>query len=228
MISFELFVGKASHSYGMHVVDEALNYMPRNHTASRVVNSFTNRFNLRRAAKNSKDKRVNFLTTLPGIPGSGKSTFLVHFPFSKEYHDYAEMRAETEGGLKQPIIGVFTFNSAMDHGGVSLGLRIIYGALQMSSNMTESWKDFYTRHAKKRNMSAKEAHTLLRTTFGQDRLILIGVDKVKNLESLVKEKSIMKELGKLPNQDGHTDVLVSSLNPVHIKELVSSSGRRID
>ena len=224
---YDLYIDKASHRYGQHVVKEGLKYIPRNETARSVIKSFTDRFNLRRERGDSPGKNFNSLTTLPGIPGSGKSTFLVNFPYSKEYHAYAEMRGETEGGLKQPIISVFTFNDLTGDDDFSIPLRIIYGALQMSSNMTESWEDFYTRHADEPNMEVYNALTLLRKVFGEDRLIYIGIDELEKVGSFEEQKHILWRIGNILS-DGRTDILVSSFSPAHIHELTMQFGRMID
>lgn len=39
---------------------------------------------------NEADKQNNRFTTISGSPGIGKSTFLCHFPESKEYREYCK------------------------------------------------------------------------------------------------------------------------------------------
>jgi len=80
---------------------------------------------LRSSSNAPKDKINNQLIAVPGAPGSGKSTFLKHFPASQAYTNYIAERSSAEPA----IISSITFNSCMSSVVNALGLRILYGTL---------------------------------------------------------------------------------------------------
>ena len=74
------------------------------------------------------DKMLNPLIAIPGSPGSGKSTFIVHFPESAAYKQYLQ-----DTHRPAAIVSSLTFNSAMDRKSPKIndvGLRIIYGGMR--------------------------------------------------------------------------------------------------
>lgn len=207
-------------------MSQALNFVPRDGTAAAVVQCFRNRMVERNKAHNPTDKRNNNLLTLPGTPGSGKSSFMAEFPFSAQFKQYAKARQQDEGLDHTPLVALFTFNSGMGYPhDVAIGLRIIYGVLRWTGS-TEMWKDFYDRHAHSKDLNAADAVAVLRQAFGDNRLILIGVDELsKTGES---SKDIMQQLCVVLDNDGRTDVLVSTLSPAYIRELLNGTQRDID
>jgi hypothetical protein len=68
-----------------HIVQENLPYKNRSIENINIVSLFEYRYQNR---NRSSDKNKNRLTSIPGSPGSGKSTFLTHFPESVEYKNY--------------------------------------------------------------------------------------------------------------------------------------------
>jgi hypothetical protein len=68
-----------------HIVTENLQYRNRLAENENIVELFDSRQSNR---KDSRDKSKNPLTSIPGSPGSGKSSFLSHFPESVEYKSY--------------------------------------------------------------------------------------------------------------------------------------------
>jgi len=75
-----------SSTCGSHIVDEYFSYISRDDEATNVVNLKRDRQEKRLFdAKESNDMRNNPLIVVPGNPGSGKSTFLIHFPASQAY-----------------------------------------------------------------------------------------------------------------------------------------------
>lgn len=206
---------------------QKLNFVPRHGAAKSVVQCFRNRLKSRSEGTSPEDKCNNKLLTLLGTPGSGKSTFLAEFPKSTQYEHYAEGRAKDEGLDLPPLVALLTFNSGgMDNPNVpAIGLRIIYGALRMTGS-SEEWKDFYTTHARSKDLSAVDAVAMLRKAFCDNRLILIGVDELSKAGE--SSQNIMQQLGVVLNNDGRTDVLVSSLNPTYIRELLTGSQRNIE
>eukprot|EP01031_Cornospumella_fuschlensis_P025254 gene25254-30497_t len=65
----------------------------------------------------SHDKSDNPLIAIPGSPGVGKSTFLVHLPDSQPYKEYLAQLYQKSGlPAKPPIVVPFIFNSEMSRG----------------------------------------------------------------------------------------------------------------
>ena len=105
--------------YGGHIVAEAFEYTGRDEEEKELVKFCELRQEFRAGIK---DKSWNPLITVPASPGSGKSTFLVHFPQSRHFQNYCN-------GLS-PIVCTLTFNYEMQYADDILGLRIIYGTLR--------------------------------------------------------------------------------------------------
>ena len=76
-------------SGGSHIVAQEFPYIGRDAEAEDVVQFMEARQGLRQSGSESlSDKAKNPLIALPGSPGVGKSTFLVHFPITAAYRRY--------------------------------------------------------------------------------------------------------------------------------------------
>jgi len=178
------------------------------------------------------DKSNNKLIALPGCPGIGKSTFMVHFPDSDAYQGYVQEISDVS-----PIVSPISFNSAMGGNGTCFGLRILYGTAACmvisGTNMKQmsTWSDFYTIFGKYKDMSAPQAISLLRKVYGELRRLLLIVDeisKAKIFKMDVEDELVMRQIGVVLDTDSNTDVLVSALSPQYINTLVSNSNRGIE
>lgn len=179
-------------------------------------------------------KGYNRLNALPGVPGCGKSAFLAHFPYSTAYNDYWKQRQNVSVlpvSTEKPLISILSFNTGMDYnpGEQSLGLRIIYGALKSTSiQFAVSWQLFHEEYKSLRDLRAIKAVNLLRMVFGNTRLFFIGVDEISKTMDTAIAEDIISQLGVVLNLEIHTDVLVSSLHPAYIKDLVTGSNRAVN
>ena len=204
--------------------------MHREETVQAIVSLMNQRQALRRNTKRPEDKMLNSLIAIPGIPGIGKSTLLAHLFYSSSIQWYV---GKWDDGLK-PIVSLFTFNSAMSssEAGVALGLRILFGALCASFGWTESWPSFCGRHFARKDMTAGNAVKLLHDTFGSDRRIFIGVDEISKIDEIrdpkMDAKKVMSDLCRVLDNDGSTDLVVSSLTPSYLKDLLTGSQRVIN
>ena len=95
------------------------------------------------------DKQVNHLTVLSNSPGTGKSTAMMHFPLSAAYKSYHRRRTFDNMeplwvNADPPIVCALTFNSAMQAGPRSLGMRMLFGAMAaMGCGYGLHWNKFY-------------------------------------------------------------------------------------
>ena len=219
-----------------HIVQEFLQHVPRQGLDGLITSSLDKRFRLAKAKPSGRaDKSVNHVSALPGTPGSGKSTELVHYPESRAYRAYVEdRRACTVELLKvshqEPIVSILTFNGVMEGGPQSLGLRIIFGMLRsmgMISSTSDiyNWTAFHKHFHESAEMDGMQAVTVIRAAFGEDRLIFIGVDEIGMCP---QDQKIMRDLGAILTIDGNTDVLITALTPAYVDNLVTGSRRRID
>lgn len=206
--------------------------MSRDNNCERAVRLMQERQRLRTVhSTNSiaaRDKSSNRLIALPGCKGIGKSTFMAHFPESPEFTNYVIQRSK-----ESPIVAPLSFNSAMNGGGSMLGLRILYGALaSMVTNSVSqsmiSWTDFYGSLLKFNDLSAIQAISILRSAYGLSRPVLILVDEISKAGSEEVGKEVMKQIGVVLDDDGNTDVIVSSLSPNYVETLLSGSNRDIE
>jgi hypothetical protein len=165
------------------------------------------------------------LLTFVGVPGSGKSTFLVHLPFSPQYLSYWKARQMDDkypASSDRPLISLITFSGemAMCHADEAAPfLRIIYGILKSSSAPVEKWSDFYKAFSSLNKFSAYGAVPLLHNVFGKDRLILIGVDDIELVEEAYGEKAVKyvtSQLRSVLESDIYTDVLLAGLPPSNL------------
>lgn len=103
----------------------------------------------------------------------------------------------------------------MNGGGDRLGMRIIFGAIHAMGLSEEiKWQDFSENVE---DTSANKAVKFLRSVFGSERPVLLLVDELGKAED---DKDVMKQLGEVSDFDGNTHVLVSSLSPGYIYDLV--------
>mmetsp|Transcript_12603 Transcript_12603/g.20961 ORF Transcript_12603/g.20961 Transcript_12603/m.20961 type:complete len:422 (+) Transcript_12603:161-1426(+) len=205
------------------IVNQAFPYIERVEDAEMVTKSLVGRFTQRAQAEERTDKIINHLTALPGAPGIGKSTFMVHYPESESYKQYCQEYYPTNPA---PIVSTVIFNSGMGGGPSSIGLRILYGAavaMGIIDKLTLSWRHFaksFSNQAEQLERAGK-AVDILRRLFGDERPILILIDELSQSADDVK---IMKSLGNVLASYGNTDILVSSLSPQYVSGLLTSLG----
>jgi hypothetical protein len=216
----------SSRKYGGHIVKQYLPYINREEANKNIVNYFKERRKARSDDTTGIDKSLNPLIAIPGSPGSGKSTFFVHFPDSNEYKDYC--KGDNNESLS-PIVSTLTFNGEMNNYPVSFGLRILYGAARSMTLIDETvkWSEF-TKEVGIDDIEADDAVQLLRRVFGKDRPILILVDEVSKAVKFSQDcdTKIMRQIGDLLDNDGNTDVIMSSLSPNYVETLVTTNSQR--
>jgi hypothetical protein len=206
-------------------VAEKFNYLIREDETKEVIDAFVYRKEMRRNAGDefAQDKCNNPLTALPGSPGIGKSTFLTHFPLSKNYLSFA-------GSLS--IVSTLTFNSNMDAMRDefkidNLGLRIFYGSLKAMGVIHHvSWYDFlikYTDAKKFETLTVYDSIEFLQIFFGKERKIYIGVDEIQKAKN---PKEVMNQLGSILNTFEFVDILVTAISPEVISKLTTKSRQR--
>jgi len=215
------------------IVDEFFKYEEREVESTLVVNDFKRRQKERSASTKKANKSINPVVAIPGAPGSGKSTFLAHFPDSKEYLKYCK--------TQPPIVAPLSFNGAMteylliSH---TFGLRILFGAaMAMRSSETvlqsveesskrdldtASWESFIETFEHYKFLSATGAVRVLKNVYGADRRILVLVDELSKAAGNNKgDDDVMREVGALLDGFGDVDVIVSSLSPQYIDTLMT-------
>ena len=210
-----------------HVVNQgiAFNQTSRDSEAGDLVKAMLSRYHERANTKATEDKTLNPLITLSSSPGSGKSTCVVHFPESAAYQQYLK-----DTNRPAAIVSTLTFNSGMSPPGKEdiLGLRIIYGGMRAmlgSELFPEKWDAFREKfEALTKDLNAKYAVNMLRHLFGQDQSVLLLVDE---LSKAVNQNGVMSELGEVLDKDGNCDMVVTSLSPTFIFELLTGSQRQI-
>ena len=229
---------------GAHIVSEYFPYIRSPLVTNGIVNALTGRFNARMITNLPEDKMHNKLIAVSNSPGTGKSTLLAHFADSEEYKQYVSKRlVEGKGHFKlsisdeSPIICTMTFNSTMESGSASPGLRILYGTMKAMGMLDPQfkWPMFNLQFSKYASITAFEAVGLIRDALGKDRLMLILVDELAKAtypfarlsSDKSNDKCVMGELSQILNIDGRTDVVVSSLSPTYIKDLLTDSQRPI-
>ena len=214
---------------GGHIVEQFLPYSPRPVDATAIVRRLQERRSTRAKAVNKGDKMCNPLVALPAAPGSGKSTFLAHFPTSPEWQEF--------GGDGAAIVSTLTWNSGMGGGPVSFGLRIIYGAVRGMGLANTKWsqwsKDMEATVPNAAMLSAYDAVSLLRQLFGRHRPVLLLVDEVSKTKyypnphpALANDARVLHDLGQLLDTDEHFHAVVSSLSPAYIRDLLWDSQRQ--
>ena len=180
-------------------------------------------------AKNAKqDKILNHLTVLSNAPGCGKSTAMMHFPLSAAYRNYYNRRTLCDTFKvvdDPPIICALTYNSGMDGGPLSVGMRILFGTMKAMGLCNDlQWKQFSEDFKDCESIRALKAVDIIRGLFGEQRLMLIIVDELSKAGKY--DATAIKELGEILSNDDRTDILVSSLSPVYIDTLLTGSQRR--
>ena len=186
-----------------------------------------------KARRGQMDKSCNHLTSLSNSPGTGKTTALAYFPLSKEYLAYVRGRLGCQdAGLnisdEPPIVSLITFNSDMEGGAKSIGMRIVYGAMKCMGLVHElQWRQFCKQYAELdvESFTALKAVRLLRRVFGEHRLMLIGVDELMKAEGGY-DVIAMRELESVLGLDGRTDIVFTALSPGYIEELVRNYSQR--
>ena len=181
------------------------------------------------------DKMNNALISVTGCPGIGKSSFLAYLAISPAYKEYCRELSD-----KPPIVAPMTFNSMMKMVNFeedTTGLRILYGALMCMLPklvVTETdpmlkWEEFKKQFWNFRSISALNAVRLLRQIYGEDRRVLVLVDELSKASkhAIGLDQAVMHGLGDLLDTDGECDVVVSSLSPQYINNLLTGSQRSI-
>lgn len=204
---------------------EELTYKPRFELHNQIVNVFRRRRDSRVLhGKGATDKNDNPFIALPATAGSGKSTELVHFPASAAYQEFCDHPDE----FHAPIVSLLTFNSGMEGGPISIGLRILFGALAcMNLLLNQTWDEFCSQPAAcDKHITAVDAVNMLRRVLGQDRRVLVCVDELSKAAN-GEDAVVMIDLGSLLTRVAVCDVLVTALSPQYVTELVSGSHRPI-
>ena len=236
-----------------YIVREFVQFIDIPDMFGEIVTSFDRRLEMRKSAGISSnkevddqkaelegevvDKQVNHLTVLSNCPGSGKSTAMMHFPLSEAYKSYHRRRTfdkmePLRVTADPPIVCALTFNSGMEDGARSLGMRILFGTMKaMGCEYKGTWDQFCNDFKDCERVSGLQAVGIVRRLFGEDRLMLIIVDELikANIEgAMTYDATAMRELGMILNSDGRSDILVSSLSPTYIDTLMTGSNRLID
>ena len=212
-----------------HIVYQGIVFSPasRESEAEEIVKAMQHRYQKRAATheRAAMDKMLNPLISIPGSPGSGKSTFIVHFPESAAYKQYLQ-----DTNRPAAIVSTLTFNSVMDTKCPKIndvGLRIIYGGMRAMLGLTRfplSWKAFLEKFNAEESFLACDAVDMLRRLFGLNRPVLLLVDE---LSKATNDKAVMTDLGGVLAEDDNCDVVVTSLSPAYVLELLSGSQRPI-
>ena len=205
--------------------------MGRNDTAKYVTLRFEFR-DKRRLYTNDPskdDKSDNPVITISASPGLGKSSFLVNFPESWAYKNYCN--------VLPAIVSTLTFNKGMAFNKDVLGLRIIYGALRSMRVISETlpFKEFLkevdstsaSEKSKYKSLTAKDAVNILRKVFDpasstsetSRRPMLILVDEISKAKD---DKKVASQLGAVLDAFGDVNVVVSSLSPGYVADVVGN------
>jgi hypothetical protein len=163
----------------------------------------------KRRNNNSTDKSTNPLVSIPGSPGSGKSTFLAHFPESIQYKSYINKREKYD-----PIVSILSYNNIMGKQYSSIGLRIIFGCAKSMNIIPFNWDLFCKQwnQEEANDCCAKIAIESLREFFGKERPVLLLIDELSKAK-FDYDKIVMSDIGTLLDSYGDVDVIISSLSP---------------
>lgn len=201
--------------YSKHFGPQSTQYIPNLDFDQRVVDEFVRRQSLRAACKaGGTGCTVNPLVTLPTTSGCGKSRFLVHFPQSTAYTQYA-----IGGNGEHPVVSLLSFSNFQQGGPKGLGLRLAYGCLKsmgLIPHHIPSWRDFGALYQSYDRLSGLEVLRILRSVFGTERKFFIGVDSMYR-DRADNPTQVLRELGEILDNDGSTDVIVSTLAPPYIQ-----------
>ena len=208
------------HTAGGHIGGEFFPYERRYQEERDVVAKMARRQALR-ARKSSEDKSSNPIIALPSSPGSGKSTFLVHFPSSTAYQEYCMGLTSEDDPKIPPVVSTLTFNSGMtDYFPGDFGLRIIYGAAKamgLFEAENVNWDFFCDRFSSTTaSLTAKKAIVLLQSVFSctKNTRMLVLVDEISKAYD---SQSVMNEIGSILDKFENVDVIVSAgtISSVH-------------
>lgn len=203
-------------------------YVDRTLLNQDIVNHLKDRKAMRASHFESmKDKSFNPLICLCASPGSGKSTFLQHFPYSKEYEAYLKNLPFNS----PPIIILTTFNSRFETNREynMMGLRILYGCLSSlfgigNVDKVISWKHFTrTYHV----IDPDDAIDIIISVFG-NRPIFLGIDELsKAIGTSSQINLLVSSFGTLLNQYTNVDLIVTSLSSSFIAHLTTGNQRKV-
>ena len=213
----------ASSTCGGHIVKQSFEYQERKNENSMVCDFLRERQMLRKL-KSPKDKMNNALITIAGSPGSGKSTFLVNFPSSKEYATFLVDFPVQENDTISPLVSTVSFNSDMDGCSTLLGLRMLYGIIYSMGIAQPDWL-YFCNDYEYSDLSALDAVRILLDVFGNRRRFLFLVDEISKAGT--EAAVVMNQLGQVLNHFGIVDIIVSSLSPNFIHNLLTDSQRPI-
>ena len=141
------------------IVREFIQFIDTPDIFGEIVASFDRRLEFRKSGISSnkeivneptdRDKQSNHLTVLSNSPGCGKSTAMMHLPLSAAYQSYHRRRTfdsmePLRVSANPPIVCAITFNSGMQAGPRSLGMRMLFGAMAaMGCGYGLHWNKFY-------------------------------------------------------------------------------------
>eukprot|EP01039_Chlorochromonas_danica_P011577 gene11577-12967_t len=179
-----------------------------------------------RQNENLSDKQFNSLICLPAAPGSGKSTFMARFPETTGFKNYVQNRSS------MPCVVIpITFNSRMNeflNDADTIGLRMLYAAAISMSDKEEysqhTWTGFCEMFQEFASLKARRALYILRRVYGDRRMLLL-VDELSKAKDGLK---VMSEIGVILDGERTVDVLVSSLSPTYIVNLLTGSQRPVE
>jgi hypothetical protein len=185
------------------------------------------------------DKTINGLVALLATRGLGKSTELVQLPASAAYKEYARTRLLSDPRTRRwvhhphsavsptlsPVVSVLSFNSEMENGTNSIGLRIIFGTIRAMGLAYICWAQFVAKF-KNVTISATEAVQMIHEGYGgEPRRVLLCVDELSKAGP--DDEVIMDQLGSVLGRDGNCDVVVTSLSLEYLQNLTTASQRPV-
>jgi hypothetical protein len=181
------------------------------------------------------DKTINGLVALLATRGLGKSTELVQLPASAAYKEYAMTRLLSDPRTRRrvhhahsavsptlsPVVSVLSFNSEMENGANSIGLRIIFGTIRAMGLAYICWAQFVAKF-KNVAISATEAVKMIHEGYGgEPRRVLLCVDELSKAGP--DDEVIMDQLGSVLGRDGNCDVVVTSLSLEYLQNLTTAA-----
>ena len=196
------------------IVSEFIEFIDTPDIFGEIVTSFDRRLEFRKSGicsnkeivnePTDRDKQSNHLTVLCNSPGCGKSTAMMHLPLSAAYQSYHRRRTfdkmePLRVTADPPIVCALTFNSGMQAGPRSLGMRMLFGTIKaMGCGYEPTWGQFCNDFKDCERVSGLQAVGIVRRLFGEDRLMLIIVDELikANIEgAMTYDETAMWELG---------------------------------
>jgi len=109
-----------------------------------------------------------------------------------------------------------------------LGLRLLYGSSCAMSgkqmSLVPTWGNFLESFEKFASLSTRDAVGIIREGYGMDRSLLILIDAISKASPVGSDLFIMRDIEMLLDSEPLSiDVLVSSLSPNYISDLLSAN-----